>query len=108
MRAFTTSEISIFLNAFGEVIQTNTGTKFFKAILEMVPVTISTGAGNFIEAYENYCSARKSDIEGIVDIGTELVIRNVTYTVYNIVDDLSGVVDIYYRTEQGQHFAEDY
>lgn len=106
MRAFTSSEINIFLNAFGETVQTNMGTTF-KAILEMVPVSISTGTGNFIEGYEEYCSAKKSDVTGIT-IGTVLVINGVNNTVYNIVDDLSGVVDIYYRTEEGQHFAEVY
>ncbi|EMN5860199.1 hypothetical protein RJ495_005094 [Pluralibacter gergoviae] len=107
MRAFNTSQIEVFLNAFGETIQTSTGANI-RVILEEVPVTISSGSGGFIEGTETYCSARKSDIDGIIDIGTELVIKNINYTVYNIVDDLSGVVDIYYRTEQGQHFAEDY
>lgn len=106
MRAFTNNQIDVFLNAFGEFIQTNTGTTF-KTILEMVPVSISTGTGGFIEGYETYCTARKSDI-GTLAIGDVLIINGVNNTIYNIVDDLSGVVDIYYRTEEGQHFAEDY
>ncbi|AIR61784.1 hypothetical protein LH23_14335 [Cedecea neteri] len=106
MRAFTNSQSDVFLNAFGEMIQTSTGTKF-KAILEEVPVTISTGTGNFIEGYETYCTAKKNDTL-TVQVGTILIIRGVNKEVYNIVDDLSGMVDIYYRSEEGQHFAEDY
>lgn len=106
MRAFNTNQIDVFLNAFGETVQTISGTTF-QAILEMVPVSISTGTGGFIEAYETYCTAKKEEVTDIT-IGTVLVINGINNTIYNIVDDLSGVVDIYYRTEEGQHFAEDY
>lgn len=107
MRNFTNSQINVFLNSFGENIQTSTGF-MFSAILEMEPVTISSGSGAFIEGYEYYATARKSDIENEVVLDTVLLIKGTKYTVYNIVDDLSGVVDIYYRDEAGQHFAEDY
>jgi hypothetical protein len=105
MRAFKPSQCDVFINAFGETVQTEAGTTF-RAILEMVPVTVSSGSGAFIESYETYCTA-KSDIS-TVTIGSVLIIRGVKYTVYNIVDDLSGLLDIYYRTVEGQHFAEDY
>jgi len=106
MRAFTNNQSDVFLKAFGESIATESGTTF-KAILEMVPDSVSTGTGGFIEGYETYCTAKKDDTTNVV-IGTVLVIRGVNNVVFNIVDDLSGMVDIYYRTEQGQSFAEDY
>ncbi|KJP07828.1 hypothetical protein [Enterobacter hormaechei] len=106
MRAFTNSECNMFLKAFGETVQTISETTF-QGILETVPVSISTGTGGFIEGYEEYCTAKKVDTTHIV-IGTVLVVRGVNNIVYNIVDDLSGMVDIYYRTEEGQSFAEDY
>lgn len=106
MRAFTNKQSDLFLKAFGETVQTISGTTF-QGILEMVPVSISTGTGGFIEGYETYCTAKKVDTTNVV-IGTVLVIRGVNNVVYNIVDDLSGMVDIYYRTEEGQAFAEDY
>lgn len=106
MRAFKPSQCDVFINAFGETVQTEKGTTF-RAILEMVPVTVSSGSGNFIESNETYCTAKKTDIS-TVTIGSVLIIRGVNYTVYNIVDDLSGLLDIYYRTMEGQHFAEDY
>ncbi|MCE1366008.1 hypothetical protein LWU71_07780 [Enterobacter hormaechei] len=96
----------MFLKAFGETVQTISGTTF-QGILETVPETLSTGMGGFIEGYETYCTAKKSDTTDVV-IGTVLVIRGVNNVVSNIVDDLSGMVDIYYRTEEGQSFAEDY
>lgn len=106
MRAFTNSECNMFLKAFGETVQTISGTTF-QGILETVPETLSTGMGGFIEGCETYCTAKKSDTTDVV-IGTVLVIRGVNNVVSNIVDDLSGMVDIYYRTEEGQSFAEDY
>lgn len=102
MRAFNNSQINVFLNAFGETLETLSGTTF-KAILEMVPVSISTGGG-FVEGYETYATAKKADIEGEVSNGTVLIINGANYKVYNIVDDLSGMVDIYYRDSA----AEDY
>lgn len=106
MRAFTNTQIDVFLNAFGESIEINMGAEF-KAILETVPVSISAGTGGFIEGFETYCTAKKSEV-GTLTIGSVLIIRGVNNTIYNIVDDLSGVVDIYYRLEEAQHFAEDY
>lgn len=106
MRTFKPSQCDAFIDVFGETVQTETGTTF-RAILEMIPVTVSSGSGAFIESNETYCTAKKTDIS-TVTIGSVLIIRGVNYTVYNIVDDLSGLLDIYYRTEEGQHFAENY
>ncbi|MEP8999391.1 hypothetical protein [Enterobacter kobei] len=106
MRALTNRQCDALLKDLSETVQTISVTTF-QGILEMVPDPLSTGSGGFIEGYETYCTAKKSDTTDIV-IGTVLVIRGVNNIVFNIVDDLSGMVDIYYRTEEGQSFAEDY
>lgn len=105
MRAFTYSQMDVFLNAFGEPVKTSMGITF-NAILEVVPIAVNTG-GSYIEGTETFCTARKEDVKGII-IGSVLIINGVDYEVYNIVDDLSGLVDIYYRLQDSQHFAEDY
>nr|DAE21836.1 MAG TPA: hypothetical protein [Myoviridae sp. ctoNH1] len=105
MRAFTYSQSNMFLNAFGEPVKSNMGVTF-NAILEVVPISVNAG-GSFIEGTETFCTAKKDDVKGIV-IGSVLSIKSMEYEVYNIVDDLSGLVNIYYRSVDSQNFAEDY
>ena len=107
MRAFKRTHCDVFLNAFGEVIQTSTGSTF-TGIVEVLPVSIEA-AGGFIESTETYVTMKKEDLAtaGVV-IGTVLLINGVNQTVYNIEDDLSGMVNCYFRTSAGASFAEDY
>ncbi|ROP61604.1 hypothetical protein EDF81_0075 [Enterobacter sp. BIGb0383] len=108
MRAFNESQLNVFLNAFGQSIETSTGITF-TGIVEVIPVSIDTGGGGFIEGEETYVSAKKADIVTAgVTINSVLIIEGENFVVYNIVDDLSGMVNVYYRTEQGQSFAENY
>ena len=102
MRHFETSQCEQFLDAFGENVFTSNGS-FFKAILETLPFLIE--GANMIQGEETYLSTK---IENIQDIGAVLTIKNTDYVVYNVIDDLSGMIDIYYRTQEGQSFAEDY
>ncbi|MNE98763.1 hypothetical protein D3C80_1973280 [compost metagenome] len=52
---------------------------------------------------------RKEDLKAAnVVIGTVLIIEGENQTIYNIEDDLSGMVNCYFRTSAGQSFAEDY
>lgn len=107
MRAFSTSQGDTFLKAFGQTIKTSTGAEF-TAIVEAVPVSIDTGGG-YVEGIENYITFKKVDlIPNQIQIGTEIVIETIEYEIYNIVDDLSGMVNAYFRTKEGQSFAEDY
>ncbi len=107
MRAFNDSQKDVFLNAFGESIKTSTGSTF-TGIVEVLPVSIEA-AGGFIESVETYVTMRKDDLSTAnVTIGTVLIIEGVNQTIYNIEDDLSGMVNCYYRTSAGQSFAEDY
>lgn len=107
MRAFIGSQADIFLKAFGQTIKTSTGAEF-TAIVEAVPVSIDTGGG-YVEGIENYLTMKKVDLLPYkIEIGTEIVIEAIGYEIYNIVDDLSGMVNAYYRTKEGQLFSEDY
>lgn len=104
MRAFINSQCDTFLNAFGQKIQTSTGSTF-TGIVEVLPVSIETGGG-FVESTETYVTYKKEG--SVVAIGTVLIIDGINYVVYNIEDDQSGMINAYYRTQDGQSFAEDY
>ncbi|MCS2164597.1 hypothetical protein [Scandinavium manionii] len=107
MRAFSNGQQDTFLNAFGQLIQTSTGSTF-TGIVEVLPVSIEA-AGGFIESTETYVTMRKDDlINADVAIGTVLIIDGVNQTIYNIEDDRSGMVNCYFRTSAGASFAEDY
>ena len=107
MRAFTNANQDAFLNAFGQLIQTSTGSTF-TGIVEVLPVSIEA-AGGFIESVETFVTMKKDDLSTAnIAIGTVLIIGGVNQTIYNIEDDLSGMVNCYFRTSAGQSFAEDY
>ncbi|MGU4363276.1 hypothetical protein [Escherichia coli] len=107
MRAFSNGQQDTFLNAFGQLIQTSTGSTF-TGIVEVLPVSIEA-AGGFIESTETYVTMRKDDlVNADIAIGTVLIIDGVSQTIYNIEDDRSGMVNCYFRTSAGASFAEDY
>lgn len=107
MRAFTNANQDAFLNAFGQLIQTSTGSTF-TGIVEVLPVSIEA-AGGFIESVETFVTMKKDDLSTAnIAIGTVLIIDGVNQTIYNIEDDRSGMVNCYFRTTAGQSFAEDY
>ncbi|MDV0678317.1 hypothetical protein VC636_25655 [Citrobacter freundii] len=106
MRAFSSAQQGMFLSAFGqEIINLNDGASF-SAIVENRPIVIE-GAEGLIESYENYFTTRKYDFLLGDQIALELnnplaqVIPNDrnTYTIYNIENDLSGMVNYYFRME---------
>ena len=92
MRAFSNGQQDTFLNAFGQLIQTSTGSTF-TGIAEVLPVSIEA-AGGFIESTETYVTMRKDDlVNADIAIGTVLIIDGVNQTIYNIEDDRSGMVN---------------
>ncbi|EPU1047745.1 hypothetical protein ACVUNM_005843 [Raoultella ornithinolytica] len=95
MRHFTSNQIdSTFLNAFGQPIEINGAT--FTGIVDVRPVVIDSGTQGIIEGTEIFISINKKD-KDLVSIDSVLKIDNTEYTVYNIFDDLSGVVEVYIR-----------
>lgn len=108
MRAFKNTQCDVFLNAFGQSIQTSTGGTF-TGIVEVLPVSLDTGSGGFIESTETYVSMKEDDLATAkIELDTILIINGKSFVVYNIEDDMSGMVNVYYRTEAGNSFAEDY
>ncbi|HDS8977238.1 TPA: hypothetical protein QHR34_004081 [Raoultella ornithinolytica] len=95
MRHFTSNQIdSTFLNAFGQPITINGAT--FTGIVDVRPVVIDSGTQGMIESTETFISINKKDIS-LVAIESIVTIDNVEYTIYNIYDDLSGLVELYVR-----------
>lgn len=108
MRVFKNTQCDVFLNAFGQSIQTSTGGTF-TGIVEVLPVSLDTGSGGFIESTETYVIIKKEDLStNNITINTVIIIDGVNYIIFNIVDDLSGLVNCFYRSVDSQHFAEDY
>lgn len=107
MRAFDNTQSDMFMKAFGQSIQTSTGTSF-TAIVEVSPFSIETGGG-FVEGIEHFITMKTPEMVQIgLKINDEIIIDSITYEIYNIVDDLSGLVNLYFRTAEGKSFAEDY
>lgn len=91
MRAFNSSQIETMLNAFGEPLEINGST--FNAILEVRSIVIEDSVGAAIEN-EYYFTAKNNPV---LQIGTIIEINNVTQVIYEMYDDLSGVINYYYR-----------
>ncbi|EKT3979631.1 head-tail joining protein [Klebsiella aerogenes] len=89
-RAFNNNQIDSFLNAFGETI--NVDGISVPSIVEMRNIEIETGDG-FIAVDEHWFTCRKSDVPDI-DMGSTVIIRGQTLSVFDIIDDLSGIIDV--------------
>ncbi|WP_447743297.1 hypothetical protein [Enterobacter asburiae] len=109
MRHFTSSQVDQFLNAFGESIQFNGAA--FTAIVDVRPVVIDSGTEGLVESDETFISMKTTKWKelGFV-IGDELTIDStgIVYTIYNIHDDLSGVVEVYIRPTVNNNFGSYY
>ena len=109
MRAFNTKQCDNFLNAFGQEITNTTTGAIFTGIVENAPYYIE-GSENTIAGYEYYFSTSRDNKCSIGDV-IQVVIsssESTKFVIYNIEDDLSGMVNHYFRSELGQSFAEDY
>ncbi|MBC4257804.1 hypothetical protein H8M44_18345 [Klebsiella pneumoniae] len=95
MRHFTSDQIdSTFLNAFGQPIEINGAT--FMGIVDVRPIVIDSGTQGIIEGTETLISINKKNLN-LLEIDAVLKIDNKEYTIYNIYDDLSGIVEVYIR-----------
>ncbi|WP_213712562.1 hypothetical protein [Cedecea lapagei] len=102
MREFNYKQTQVFLNSFGEEIKHNGGT--FTAIVEVAPIAVDGTDGTVI-GERTYLSARTEDIskQG-VEIGTEITVRNQQYIIYESDDDLSGMINLFFRSVEGQDY----
>lgn len=103
MRHFTSNQIdSTFMNAFGQPIKTNGAT--FTGIVDVRPIVIDSGTQGIIESTETYISMNKKDIS-LVSIDSIVEVDGVNYTIYNIYDDLSGIVEVYIRESSYNNYG---
>lgn len=91
MRAFNTQCMDALINSFGETLVLDNGSTI-TAIFEQSEIAIQTTEG-LIQTTENYFTCRRDQIT----YDDTFVLNNVQYEVYNIIDDLSGLCNVYYR-----------
>jgi len=91
MRAFNTQCMDALINSFGEPLVLDNGSTI-TAIFEQSEIAIQTTEG-LIPTTENYLTCRRDQIT----YDDSFVLNNVRYEVFNIVDDLSGLCNVYYR-----------
>lgn len=91
MRAFNTQCMDALINSFGEPLVLDNGSTI-TAIFEQSEIAIQTTEG-LIQTTENYFTCRRDQIT----YDDTFVLNNVQYEVYNIIDDLSGLCNVYYR-----------
>lgn len=91
MRAFNTQCMDALINSFGEPLVLENGITI-NAIFEQSEIAIQTTEG-LIQTTENYFTCRRDQIT----YDDTFVLNNVQYEVFNIVDDLSGLCNVYYR-----------
>lgn len=91
MRTFKSNDMDVLLNSFGQQLVLNNGSAI-TAIFEATEIAIQTTEG-LVQTTENYFTCRRDQIT----YDDSFVLNNVQYEIYNIVDDLSGLCNVYYR-----------
>ena len=79
------------INSFGEPLVLDNGSTI-AVIFEQSEIAIQTTEG-LIQTTENYFTCRRDQIT----YDDYFVLNNIRYEVFNIVDDLSGLCNVYYR-----------
>jgi len=92
MRSFTNSQVSVFLNAFGENLTLTSGSTI-QVIFEQETIGIETEAG-VVETSENYFTT----YTGKASYTDTFIWKNKVQEIYNIIDDLSGMSNYYFRS----------
>lgn len=91
MRAFTNSQLNVLIDTFGEPLVLTDGSQL-NVIFESQTVAIDTFEG-FVETQETYLTTKK----GLMDYSSTFTYQGKLQVVYNIVDDLSGINNVYFR-----------
>jgi len=79
------------INSFGETLVLDNGSTI-TVIFEQSEIATQTTEG-LIQTTENYFTCRRDQIT----YDDSFVLNNVQHEVFNIVDDLSGLCNVYYR-----------
>lgn len=95
MRAFDNSQLNVLIDTFGEPLTLVGGSTAFNVIFESQTVAIDTAEG-FIETQETYLTTKK----GLIDYSSTFTYLGKIQEVYNIIDDLSGVINVYFRESE--------
>lgn len=90
-RAFSNSQCNALLNSFGEPLEING--KEYTVIFEQVQIYVDETDNVVID--NKYYFSTISD--PLIEIGSLFVWKGKTQIIYNLDDDLSGVVNYYYR-----------
>ena len=91
MRAFTTTQLNALIDQFGEPLVLTDGSTL-TVIFESQTVAIDTPEG-FVETEETYLTTKK----GLMNYQSTFTYGGNLQVVYNIVDDLSGIINVYFR-----------
>ncbi|MGC1010311.1 hypothetical protein [Pantoea agglomerans] len=94
MREFNNSQLNAFLDSFGESLVLTSG-EVLTVIFEQETVGIETESG-IVETQEHYFTTAT----GSANYSDTFMYRGVLQTIYNIVDDLSGMSNYYYRDHE--------
>ncbi|MEN3752504.1 hypothetical protein ABC733_06665 [Mangrovibacter sp. SLW1] len=90
-RAFTEQQVTALLDYFGETISIN-GSTDITVIFEQEQIVID-GADGLIQTEQMYFSTK----QGLVNLEDTFTYNYKNYQIYDISDDLSGIVSVYYR-----------
>lgn len=91
MRTFKSNDMDVLLNSFGQQLVLDNGSTI-TVIFEQSEIAIQTTEG-LIQTTENYFTCRHDQIT----YDDTFVMNTVRYEIYNIIDDLSGLCNVYYR-----------
>lgn len=91
MRAFNNSQLNVLIDTFGEPLVLTDGSQL-TVIFESQTVAIDTAEG-FVETQETYLTTKK----GLMDYSSTFTYQGKLQVVFNIVDDLSGIIYVYFR-----------
>ncbi|MCH9404932.1 hypothetical protein WKH46_04775 [Pantoea agglomerans] len=94
MREFNNTQLNAFLDSFGESLVLTSG-EVLTVIFEQETVGIETESG-IVETQEHYFTTAT----GSANYSDTFMYRGVLQTIYNIVDDLSGMSNYYYRDHE--------
>ncbi len=83
--------MDVLLNSFGQQLVLDNGSAI-TVIFEQSEIAIQTTEG-LIQTTENYFTCRRDQIT----YDDSFVLNTVRYEIFNIVDDLSGLCNVYYR-----------
>lgn len=92
MRTFSTQQADVLIDTFGESLLLDNGSTI-KVIFESQTVAIQTDEGNFIETQENYLTTKTNAIS----YGDTFIYNGISQEIYNIIDDLSGIINAYFK-----------